>query len=721
MASDASTVVKSGDIFIEVTKFLGKSWQQRFCVLHRKTDKEHADLCIYDSKEDFYNKPKKPYKKIILENVKYIDKSIKSSKENKEYLLEFKCGREKQIVKFLTEEDCNNWESLLKDTVDICTDGTEERSSASVNEDSAGSGVFTENFMYDRTEQAISFDVKIDENDSARRCHLKGNYTIHISSTSIGLLDNKQNVVYSWPYSYIRRYGVENNKNVFVIEVGRKCDSGEGQFRFQTRKAQEINDLAQSHFYQMQKSQNPLAIMAPLISQQVAKRQDSDESNVSPRLQKKKQPSVSSRDGSNSSWVGSNNNTEAEKQSATYGRKSGKKSPDVIPRVRSADTHSGNGSESDRRSVPLPPVSHTSSHLLPNFQKELEEKLNKGDHKFSEVNAENNAVQQIAEEEPDDLRQNPKNPSNEGKRGSDKEKKKKESEKENSKKFSFFLKRNKENERVKSKDIKSDVTKYDQKPQRPVPNPGSRFYEEVDIPETVANTQSKELYSEPFEHTKNKKKLASTKSNEGKIPPPVAKKPQEIYSEPIMSANPQNMYSEVVKPGESGDSVVYSEANKVRQDAWKKYGEADKFHDEDYTNIQAARELQQQTSNEPPLPPRPSDFDNDADGIYDGDCYYNRLDFEKKMTNFKSKPASDGHIYGTSSGPVGPLPEQNYESVSSGEEEEEEEEEEESQYAEADINPHNAYEEAKPKPPQPKPLLPKSQKRAPPENLYEDI
>ncbi|KAK3590077.1 hypothetical protein CHS0354_041120 [Potamilus streckersoni] len=726
MASDTSRVVISGDIIIEVTKFLAKSWQQRFCVLHRKTNKEHADICIYDSKDDFYNKPKKTSKKIVLENVKYIHKSMKQFKENKEYLLEFKCGREKQILKFLNQEDLDNWEFRLNENVDICADGAEERSSASVNEDSASDGNYTENIMYDRTEQAISFDIKIDENDSAKRCHLKGNYNIHISSTGVGLLDNKQNVVYSWPYSFIRRYGVENNKNVFVIEVGRKCNSGEGQFRFQTRKAQEIHDLVTSRSLQMQRSQNPMTVLAPLIPHQVCMRQGStvsEDSEESPQLQMKTQPSVSSpKNGTHNSWVGSNNNTEADKLSATDMKKSGKKSPDVIPRVHAADKMSGNGSEADRRSVTH--VSHNLSHVLPNFQKELEEKLNK-DHKLLEAKAENHEVQNITEDEQNDTRQSKKKTRKDEKRESDKEKKKKEGEKDNSKKWSLFSKKSKENERIKSseRDIKSDSTSSNQKPQHL--NQSSRFYEEVDIPERVADTQSTGLYSEPFEHIKNKKKLTSKKSNEGKVPPPVAKKPQELYSEPVMEVNAPNIYSEAVKAGESADSVVYSEAFKVRQDAWKNYGEAEKFHDEDYMNIQAAREMQKQSANEPPLPPRPSDFDDDDDnddddGTYAGESYYNKLDFERKMPNFKSKPAGQGHIYGTSSGPVGPLPEQNYDSVSSGEEEEDEEEEED-QYAEADINPQDAYEEAKPKPPQPKPLLTKSQKSPPPESLYEDI
>ncbi|KAK3590074.1 hypothetical protein CHS0354_041117 [Potamilus streckersoni] len=149
---------------------------------------------------------------------------------------------------------------------------------------------------------ASNFKIKIDENDAAKRCHLKGHYTIHISNTSIGLLDSKKNVVYCWPYIYIRRYGVENNNNVFVIEAGRRCDSGEGQFRFQTRKAKEINSLLQDHLTRMQISYNPVVIVGPSNSQQVAKQKGSgisEESDKRPQLPKVNQSTAysSSRDG----------------------------------------------------------------------------------------------------------------------------------------------------------------------------------------------------------------------------------------------------------------------------------------------------------------------------------------------------------------------------------------------------------------------------------------
>ncbi|KAL3864420.1 hypothetical protein ACJMK2_006104 [Sinanodonta woodiana] len=155
--------------------------------------------------------------------------------------------------------------------------------------------------LYENDKKPTSrFKIKIDENDAASRCHLKGHYSIHISSTCISLQDSRYNVVYSWPYVYIRRYGVENNKNVFVIEAGRRCDSGEGMFRFKTHKAQEINDLIQEHLTRLQTSYNPVVIAGP--SKQAAKQKDSGvsaESDKRPQLPNVNQSTAysSSRDG----------------------------------------------------------------------------------------------------------------------------------------------------------------------------------------------------------------------------------------------------------------------------------------------------------------------------------------------------------------------------------------------------------------------------------------
>ena len=46
---------------------------------------------------------------------------------------------------------------------------------------------------------------------------------------------------YRWPLKYIRRYGCEDN--LFQIEVGRKCTTGEGLYDFKCSKASMLFDM----------------------------------------------------------------------------------------------------------------------------------------------------------------------------------------------------------------------------------------------------------------------------------------------------------------------------------------------------------------------------------------------------------------------------------------------------------------------------------------------
>ena len=69
------------------------------------------------------------------------------------------------------------------------------------------------------------FPVAVVENPQAKRCGLAGLYELYVNNTDISLHNiSKKDLLYSWPYRYIRRYG-RTSKN-FQFEAGRKCSSG---------------------------------------------------------------------------------------------------------------------------------------------------------------------------------------------------------------------------------------------------------------------------------------------------------------------------------------------------------------------------------------------------------------------------------------------------------------------------------------------------------------
>lgn len=72
------------------------------------------------------------------------------------------------------------------------------------------------------------------------RCGLDpGPYTLLLTSSAIQLRDSKeQQLLFTWPYLYIRKYGYRDGK--FTFEAGRKCETGEGEFQLKCNNQQEI-------------------------------------------------------------------------------------------------------------------------------------------------------------------------------------------------------------------------------------------------------------------------------------------------------------------------------------------------------------------------------------------------------------------------------------------------------------------------------------------------
>lgn len=85
-----------------------------------------------------------------------------------------------------------------------------------------------------KTVSVRDFRVCVRRTEASDRCRLKGDGFLRADVDALHLLDKTGDLMYSWPYKYLRRFG--RDKSTFSFEAGRRCDSGEGSFEFDTKQ-----------------------------------------------------------------------------------------------------------------------------------------------------------------------------------------------------------------------------------------------------------------------------------------------------------------------------------------------------------------------------------------------------------------------------------------------------------------------------------------------------
>ncbi|CAL8332983.1 unnamed protein product [Arctogadus glacialis] len=92
-----------------------------------------------------------------------------------------------------------------------------------------------DNSLYSSRETLRDFRVCVRRTKAAERCGLTGVCVLRTDAESLHLLDpSSHQLLFSWPYRFLRRFG--RDKTSFSFEAGRRCDSGEGSFEFDTRQ-----------------------------------------------------------------------------------------------------------------------------------------------------------------------------------------------------------------------------------------------------------------------------------------------------------------------------------------------------------------------------------------------------------------------------------------------------------------------------------------------------
>ncbi|XP_066428882.1 docking protein 1 isoform X2 [Eleutherodactylus coqui] len=114
------------------------------------------------------------------------------------------------------------------------------------------------NSIYVSREEVTEYRVTAQRTEAAERCSLRGPYLLRAEANCLILKDpNTNDTLYSWPYRLLRRYG--RDKVMFSFEAGRRCQSGPGNFTFETSQGHEIFQKVEGSIRAQQGSENRLS------------------------------------------------------------------------------------------------------------------------------------------------------------------------------------------------------------------------------------------------------------------------------------------------------------------------------------------------------------------------------------------------------------------------------------------------------------------------------
>ncbi|XP_069001419.1 docking protein 2 isoform X1 [Embiotoca jacksoni] len=233
---------KQGMLYLQQQRF-GKKWKRVWCVLYRESSCSISRLEFFECKD--------------AANAEKSDKSLRKQQEHKKVIRLADCIRvtevemdgcprdtgpflvettEKIYVFAVSRNQLDEWTHKLCEIAFPMnwTDQGGKRGSlqrgSRVDEDER----MEDNSLYSARETVRDFRVCVRRTEASDRCRLKGDGMLRADMDALHLLDKTGEVRYTWPYKYLRRFG--RDKSTFSFEAGRRCDSGEGSFEFDTKQ-----------------------------------------------------------------------------------------------------------------------------------------------------------------------------------------------------------------------------------------------------------------------------------------------------------------------------------------------------------------------------------------------------------------------------------------------------------------------------------------------------
>ncbi|XP_067899029.1 docking protein 3-like [Heterodontus francisci] len=239
--------IKEGILHIQQYKFGMKVWKKNWSILYPASSYSIARLEQFVAK-DFSNYCDRHIQKRVERIIRLSDciSINRNQVENSPKEMSAFCitTTEKTYIMAAPKQDVTEWIKCL------CELAFQNTSVKKRNEDVSASScmlpsdslMMEENELYSTITQAApvhQFTVTVQKTDAATRCKLHGKYILIPGKNCLILEDPKtKQDVYRWPYRYLRRYGMD--QTTFTFEAGRRCDSGQGLFLFNTKDVREI-------------------------------------------------------------------------------------------------------------------------------------------------------------------------------------------------------------------------------------------------------------------------------------------------------------------------------------------------------------------------------------------------------------------------------------------------------------------------------------------------
>lgn len=228
--------VRRGFLYLQLQPtFGGKKWRRFGAALFAESGCSLARLELQEAAEKARREPRRVIRLRECLRVDEAGTDAGSPRDTRAFILE---TRERQ---YLLAAPCAERGDWVRDVRLLAFPG--QRKDALGAQGQAGGPCMEENQLYDTRSAVVpckEFAVTVRPTDASERCRLRGPYTLRAAPGALELWGGPPpgTRLYNWPYRLLRRFG--RDKVTFSFEAGRRCESGEGTFEFETWQVSEI-------------------------------------------------------------------------------------------------------------------------------------------------------------------------------------------------------------------------------------------------------------------------------------------------------------------------------------------------------------------------------------------------------------------------------------------------------------------------------------------------